>query len=138
MEREKVGRRPGATGGLVAARDNVLQEVLHELAAGSGDIGTAHAGIRQGASNGRDGVVVQAAEVFDGTVPVGSAVGLIPHLPVPLRDFLRAVTLHAVFHPLVNELGPLGVVLRWIRPAAGDQVVREAGAPRVLVGLGGD
>ena len=136
MEGEEVGGRPGLAGGVIFTRYDVLQETFHELAAVTGDIGAADAGGGKGAAHGVDGVVVEFVELLGGTVPVGGAVGLVPDFPIPRLDLGAAVAGDAVRDPLVNELGPFGVIFRRIGPAAGDEAVGEAGAPGVLVGLG--
>ena len=138
VEGEEVGGRAGPAGGVVFTRYDVLQETFHELAAVPGDIGTADAGGGESAAHGVDGVVVEFVEFLGGTVPVRGSVRFVPDLPIPRLDLGAAVAGDAVRDPLVNELGPLRVILRWVGPTAGDETVGEAGAPGVLVGLGED
>ena len=68
------------------------------------------------------GVVVELVELLRRAVPVAD-VRLVPDFPVPALDFALAVPLDRVAHPLVDELAPLVVVLRRIRPAGVDRAV---------------
>src|SRR5262245_15889937 len=60
-------------------------------------------------------------------------VGLVPDLPPPAFDFFFSVSLDRVFHPLIDELAPLVVVLWRVRPAGVDVVVVVAWLPEMAV-----
>jgi hypothetical protein len=112
----------------------VLEEIAEERILSACRVRTAHPGRGQGAAHRVHGVVVELVEFFGSSFPVAD-VGLVPDLPVPLLDFGVAVLLDGVLDPLVDELGPLAVVLRRIGPAGVDVVVGQARTPLVLVRL---
>ncbi len=125
---------PFAPRGVVGAAQAVLEEVAQERILSARRVRPAHPGRGQGAAHGVHGVVVELVELFGSAFPVAD-VGLVPDLPVPLLDLGAAVLLDGVLDPLVDELGPLGVVLRRIGPAGVDVVVGQARTPLVLVRL---
>src|SRR5581483_157016 len=74
---------------------------------------SANARRRQCALQARRRVVIKLFVVIDCAMPVED-VGLVPYLPVPGFDLRPPVLLHAVAHPLVNQLLPFVVVARRI------------------------
>ncbi len=78
---------------------------------------------------------MQLAELGRRAPPVAD-VRFVPDLPVPRLDFGASVFLHAMFCPLEDQLGPLGIVLGRVGPAGVNLVVLRLGRPLVLVRLG--
>ena len=134
MEGDEVERGTLRTGRVVRPAQAVLEEIAQERIVSARRVRPAHPGRGQGAAHRVHGVVVELVELFGSSLPVAD-VGLVPDLPVPLLDFGAAVLLDGVLDPLVDELGPLPVVLRRIGPAGVDVVVGQARTPLVLVRL---
>ena len=134
VEGDEVDRGALGAGGVVGAAQAVLEEVAQERVVPARRVRPAYPGRGQGAAHGVHGVVVKLVELLGRPLPVAD-VGLVPDLPVPALHLGAAVLLDAVLDPLVDQLGPLGVVLRRMGPAGVDVVVGQTRTPFVLVGL---
>src|SRR5687768_4970211 len=83
---------------------------------------------------GIGGEVIEFLEFLRRPLPV-TDVRFIPKLPVPALHFSTPVPCDCMTHPLVDQLGPLGVIARRMRPPCVDRTVRFVDSPLVLVGL---
>ena len=92
---------------------------------------------RQRAAHGVDGVVVQLVKLLRRAAPVAD-VRLVPDLPIPRLDFLAAVSLDAMLHPLVDQLAPTSRSPSADRPSRCRSLRSAPRRPLVLVRLGLD
>ena len=134
VEGHEIQRRADVSSDAVGATQAVFEEFPHELAAAACDVWSAHPRRRQRAAHARHSIIVQLAELLRRAAPIAD-VRLVPGFPIPGLDLGAAISLDAVFCPLVNQFLPLGVVLRWIRPPGEDFVVLGRGGPMVLIRL---
>src|SRR5271157_5203800 len=72
--------------------------------------------IRQDPSYCCNGVVIEFVVVVHGSVPIEN-VRLIPNFPFPVRDLNCSVAILQMSNPVVDEIGPLLIVIWWIGPA---------------------
>ena len=86
------------------------------------------------ALHGRSRVVVQLVVLFRSSVPIRD-VGFVPDFPIPGLHLVLPVLLHAVLHPLVDQLAPFVVILGRIRPSDGVIPVCGAGNPGRVIRL---
>jgi hypothetical protein len=129
---DEVERRARSAGCGVAAVIAVLQELAQErrgLRARWTRAGrSADSRRRKRALHRRSRVVVQLVVLFRSSVPIRD-IGFVPDFPIPGRHLVLPVLLHAVLHPLVNQLAPFAVILGRVRPSDGVIPVRGAGNP---------
>ena len=134
VEGEEIRRRAALSGRVVGAAHTVFEELTKMFRAAARVIRSAHARGGQGATHRVDGVIVQLVKLLRGAAPVAD-VRLVPHFPIPALDLGLAVFLDAMFGPLENQLGPLGVVLGRISPAGVNLVVLRERGPVMLIRL---
>ncbi len=129
---------PGLPRCIILAVNHVIEKVAQErrgaIAGRTGGIGAAHPCRWKRPLHRVGGVIVELPILLGRAFPVAD-IGLVPDFPEPRFYFLAPVLPHAVRHPLVDQLGPLGIVLGWIRPAQEDVVVLVAGRPMVAIRL---
>ncbi len=138
VKRDEIQRRADVPRRVVRAVETVLDEVaqdgLRARAVWARDFRAADLRGRQGALEPVGGEVVQLHELFGCAVPV-TDVRLVPDFPPPCVHFTPAVLRCDMTTDLVNQLAPLCVVRRRVRPAGVDVVVVVAGLPEMTVRL---
>src|SRR5436309_794569 len=77
---------------------------------------------------------MELVKILGRAAPV-TDVRLVPYFPIPRLDFGTPIPFHAMFGPLVDQLGPFFVILGRISPASEDRAVILARTPLVLVRL---
>src|SRR5262245_25355665 len=75
---------------------------------------------------------MQLAKLLRRAAPI-TDVGFVPNLPVPLLDFDAPITLDTMFRPLINQLAPLGVILRRVGPTSENLIVLSRWRPMMLI-----
>ena len=123
VKRDEVDRRADLARREVRAAELVLVEVARELAAAAGGVGPADLRGRQGAAHAVDGVVVQLAELLAACRASSrcSASFQVSQYQVSTSAWPYFST--QCFTHWIDQLAPLGVVLRRVGPAGVDLVV---------------
>ena len=134
VEGDEVHGRSDLACGVICTAQTMFQKVACPLTTAACGVRSADACSRQCAAHTRDRVVMQFVEFLWLRFPI-KAVRLVPHFPIPLLNFFFSVAFDAMFHPLINKLLPLRVILRRIRPASHNLFVTYTRIPNVLIGL---